>query len=123
MDSSPINTMPRRLQASKDNDSCLQLLGIGIPSNDYLRQDFHHQHDVPPSLIPLSDSDSDSSFDSNLTTLFAALFLYIFGSGPIKGFAVTLAIGIVTSLFTAVMVTRLLIILWVERKRPSKIIL
>ena len=61
--------------------------------------------------------------DSNLTTLLAALFLYIFGSGPIKGFAVTLAIGIVTSLFTAVMVTRLLIILWVERKRPSKIIL
>ena len=61
--------------------------------------------------------------DSNLTTLFAALFLYIFGSGPIKGFAVTLAIGIVTSLFTAVMVTRLLIILWAERKRPSKIIL
>ncbi len=61
--------------------------------------------------------------DSNLTTLFAALFLYIFGSGPIKGFAVTLAIGIVTSLFTAVMVTRLLIILWVERNRPSKIIL
>jgi preprotein translocase subunit SecD len=61
--------------------------------------------------------------DSNLTTLFAALFLYIFGSGPIKGFAVTLAIGILTSLFTAVMVTRLLVILWVERKRPSKIIL
>ena len=61
--------------------------------------------------------------DSNLTTLFAALLLYIFGSGPIKGFAVTLAVGIVTSLFTAVMVTRLLIILWVEHKRPSKIIL
>ena len=61
--------------------------------------------------------------DSNLTTLFAALFLYIFGSGPIKGFAVTLAIGIATSLFTAVMITRLLIILWIERKRPSNIIL
>ena len=56
--------------------------------------------------------------DSNLTTLFAALFLYLFGSGPIKGFAVTLAIGILTSLFTAVMVTRLLIIIWLERKRP-----
>ena len=56
--------------------------------------------------------------DSNLTTLFAALFLYLFGSGPIKGFAVTLAIGILTSLFTAVMVTRLLIIMWLERKRP-----
>jgi len=61
--------------------------------------------------------------DSNLTTLFAALFLYVFGSGPIKGFAVTLAIGIITSMFTAVMVTRLFIVLWVERKRPSTITL
>ena len=61
--------------------------------------------------------------DSNLTTLFAALFLYIFGSGPIKGFAVTLGIGIVTSMFTAVMVTRLFIVIWVERKRPNKFIL
>ncbi|MBL6596325.1 MAG: protein translocase subunit SecD [Candidatus Puniceispirillum sp.] len=61
--------------------------------------------------------------DSNLTTLFAALFLYIFGSGPIKGFAVTLGIGIATSMFTAVMVTRLFIVLWVERKRPSKFVL
>ncbi|MDB3891765.1 protein translocase subunit SecD [Alphaproteobacteria bacterium] len=57
--------------------------------------------------------------DSNLTTLFAATFLYIFGSGPIKGFAVTLAIGIITSLFTAVMVTRMLVIIWLERKRPT----
>ena len=56
--------------------------------------------------------------DSSLTTLFAALFLYLFGSGPSKGFAVTLAIGILTSLFTAVMVTRLLIVIWLERKRP-----
>ena len=61
--------------------------------------------------------------DSNLTTLFAALFLYIFGSGPIKGFAVTLSIGIATSLFTAVMVTRLLIIIWLERKRPRQLVL
>ena len=61
--------------------------------------------------------------DSNLTTLFAALFLYIFGSGPIKGFAVTLGIGIITSMFTAVMVTRLLIVFWVERKRPTKFVL
>ena len=61
--------------------------------------------------------------DSNLTTLFAALFLYIFGSGPIKGFAVTLSIGIATSLFTAVMVTRMLIIIWLERKRPRELVL
>ena len=61
--------------------------------------------------------------DSNLTTLFAALFLYVFGSGPIKGFAVTLSIGIATSLFTAVMVTRMLIIIWLERKRPRELVL
>ena len=61
--------------------------------------------------------------DANLTTLFAALFLYIFGSGPIKGFAVTLAIGIATSLFTAVMVTRMLIVIWLERKRPRQLVL
>ncbi|MEC7191073.1 MAG: protein translocase subunit SecD, partial [Pseudomonadota bacterium] len=42
--------------------------------------------------------------DSNLTTLFAALFLFIFGTGPIKGFAVTLSLGILTSMFTAIMV-------------------
>ena len=61
--------------------------------------------------------------DSNLTTLFAALFLYVFGSGPIKGFAVTLSIGIATSLFTAVMVTRMLIIIWLERRRPRQLVL
>ena len=61
--------------------------------------------------------------DSNLTTLFAALFLYIFGSGPIKGFSVTLAIGILTSMFTAIMVTRLIIILWLGRSRTKTIAL
>lgn len=61
--------------------------------------------------------------DSNLTTLFGALFLYIFGSGPIKGFAVTLSLGIVTSMFTAIMLTRLLIVLWVDRKRPTSLVL
>lgn len=59
--------------------------------------------------------------DSNLTTLFAAMFLFSFGSGPIKGFAVTLAIGIVTSMFTAIMVTRLLVVLWLRRRRPNEV--
>ena len=48
--------------------------------------------------------------DSNLTTLIAALMLYAFGSGPVRGFGVTLAIGILCSMFTAVTVTRLLIV-------------
>ena len=57
--------------------------------------------------------------DSNLTTLIAAILLFIFGSGPIKGFAVTLSIGIVTSMFTAMMVTRLMIVTWLRQRRPQ----
>jgi preprotein translocase subunit SecD len=48
-------------------------------------------------------------FDSNLTTLFATFALLAFGTGPIKGFAVTLSIGIATSMFTAITVTRALV--------------
>ena len=47
--------------------------------------------------------------DANLTTFFVAIILLSIGSGPVKGFAVTLAVGIVTSMFTAVMGTRTLI--------------
>jgi len=47
--------------------------------------------------------------DANITTLIVALILYAIGTGPIKGFAVTLSIGIVTSIFTAILVTRSLV--------------
>ena len=47
--------------------------------------------------------------DANITTLLVALILYAIGTGPIKGFAVTLSIGIVTSIFTAILVTRSLV--------------
>ncbi|WP_299393661.1 protein translocase subunit SecD [Pelagibius sp.] len=57
--------------------------------------------------------------DSNVTTLIAALLLFNFGSGPIKGFAVTLAIGLLTSMFSAIMLTRSLVILWLRRRRPQ----
>ena len=48
-------------------------------------------------------------FDANITTLIAALILYAIGTGPIKGFAVTLSIGIITSMFTAIMGTRAIV--------------
>ena len=48
-------------------------------------------------------------FDANVTTLIAALILYAIGTGPIKGFAVTLSIGILTSMFTAIMGTRAIV--------------
>lgn len=57
--------------------------------------------------------------DANLTTLIAAVLLYIFGSGPVRGFAVTLAIGLVTSMFTAIWVTRLIMVWWLRRRRPQ----
>ena len=57
--------------------------------------------------------------DANVTTLIAAILLYAFGTGPIKGFAVTLSIGLITSMFTAIMVTRLLIVVWLRRTRPQ----
>ncbi|MSP68454.1 MAG: protein translocase subunit SecD [Alphaproteobacteria bacterium] len=57
--------------------------------------------------------------DSNLTTLFAGIFLFQFGSGPVRGFAVTLSLGIVTSMFTAIMISRILIVWWLRRYRPQ----
>jgi preprotein translocase subunit SecD len=57
--------------------------------------------------------------DSNLTTILAAGLLFGLGSGPVRGFGVTLAIGIITSMFTAIMVTRLQAVLWLRRKRPQ----
>ena len=59
--------------------------------------------------------------DANITTLIAALTLYFVGSGPIRGFAVTLSIGIVMSVFTAVVVARLMTSIWLRRARPKKL--
>ena len=57
--------------------------------------------------------------DANLTTLFAALALFSFGSGPIKGFSVTLMIGIITSMFTAIVITKYLVLAY-SKKRDIK---
>jgi preprotein translocase subunit SecD len=59
--------------------------------------------------------------DANITTFIAAVILFVMGSGPVRGFAVTLGLGILTSVFTAYFVTRLMIVTWFERKRPKTI--
>ena len=59
--------------------------------------------------------------DANITTLLAAIVLYVLGSGPVKGFAVTLAIGIFTSVFTAFVVTRWFTVTWLKTFRPKKL--
>ena len=59
--------------------------------------------------------------DANITTFITAVILFAMGSGPVRGFAVTLGLGIITSVFTAIFVTRLLIVVWFERSRPKEI--
>lgn len=59
--------------------------------------------------------------DSNLTTLFGAAVLFEFGTGPIRGFAVTLALGILISLFTALSLTRLIIVSWLRRRKVTEL--
>ena len=59
--------------------------------------------------------------DSNLTTLVAGFVLFWFGTGPVCGFAVTLTIGIITSMFTSVTVSRLIIAYWISRYKPTRL--
>ena len=57
--------------------------------------------------------------DSNLTTLIGGALLFMFGSGPVKGFAVTLSMGILISMFTAITLTRLIVVYWFKWKKPK----
>jgi len=59
--------------------------------------------------------------DANITTFITAVILFAVGSGPVRGFAITLGLGIMTSVFTAIFVTRLIIVMWFERRRPKTI--
>ena len=59
--------------------------------------------------------------DANITTFITAVILFAMGSGPVRGFAITLGLGILTSVFTAIFVTRLMIVVWFENRRPKTI--
>jgi preprotein translocase subunit SecD len=59
--------------------------------------------------------------DANVTTIIAAIILYQFGTGPIRGFAVTLSLGILASMFTAIFVSRIMLDIWVSRKKAAKL--
>ena len=82
-----------------------------------------------PSLALLARRLHDAGFsralatimDSNITTFIAAAVLFYIGTGPVRGFAVTLGIGIVTTVFTAFTVTRLIVAWWVRWKRPHAV--
>jgi preprotein translocase subunit SecD len=63
-----------------------------------------------------------SIMDSNVTAIITAIIMFWIGSGPVRGFAISLGIGIFTSMFTAVYVTRLIITIWLNARRPARII-
>ena len=64
---------------------------------------------------------SRAIFDANITNVIAALLMFFFGSGPVKGFAVVLVIGVATSVFTAVVMTRMWVAGWLRRARPTEL--
>lgn len=65
------------------------------------------------------DGSKSAIFDANITQLLACVILFQFGAGPVRGFAVTLGIGIAVSMFTAVLLTRIMIISWYRWRRPK----
>ena len=74
----------------------------------------------PARAIELGyDKAFSAIMDANVTTLMIAIILFFVGAGPVRGFAVTLALGLVTSMFTAVSVTRLIFMIWYDWRRPK----
>lgn len=66
---------------------------------------------------------SRAIYDANITNVIAAVLLFAFGSGPVRGFAIVLMIGIVTSVFTAVVITRMWVTGWIKRNRPQELVI
>jgi preprotein translocase subunit SecD len=91
--------------------------------NERIREELHRGRKVVTAIELGYQEASRAIFDANITNVIAAALMFVFGTGPIKGFAVVLTIGIVTSVFTAVTVTRMMVALWVRRARPTSLML
>jgi len=89
--------------------------------NERIREEQRRGRKLHDSLESGYREASTAIFDANITNVIAAVLMFYFGSGPIRGFAVVLMIGIITSVFTAVNVTRMLVALWVRRARPKEL--
>ena len=98
-------------------------IGMAVDANVLVFERIREEVRIGRTPISAVDTGYSRAFttivDANLTTLIAAVLLYVFGSGPVRGFAVTLSIGIVTSMFTAIMLTRLLVVTWLRRTKPE----
>ena len=89
--------------------------------NERIREELRRGRRVLDALEAGYREASTAIFDANITNVIAAALMYFFGSGPIRGFAVVLGIGIITSVFTAVNVTRMLVALWARKARPREL--
>jgi SecD/SecF fusion protein len=98
-------------------------MGMAVDSNVIIFERVREESRQGRSIVQSMDSGFKQALstvvDANVTTLIAAIILFFLGSGPIKGFAVTLAIGIVTTVFTAFTLTRWLVAFWLRRQRPK----
>ncbi|HEU0310244.1 MAG TPA: protein translocase subunit SecD [Sphingomicrobium sp.] len=89
--------------------------------NERIREELRRGRKMLDALETGYKEASTAIFDANITNTIAAALMMYFGSGPIRGFAVVLLIGIITSVFTAVNFTRMLVSLWIKSKRPRAI--
>ena len=100
-------------------------IGMAVDANVLIFERI--KEEIKHNLSPIATIDTGykeafkTIVDANITTLIAAIMLFGLGSGPVKGFAVTLSIGILTSMFTAIMFTRILILIWLRTKSPERI--
>jgi SecD/SecF fusion protein len=100
-------------------------IGMSVDANvlifERIREELRAKKSVRQAVILGYDRAFRTIMDSNLTTLICALFLFQFGTGPIKGFAVTLTIGLIANLFTAVLVTRMIYDYWLSRSDAQRL--
>ncbi len=100
-------------------------MGMAVDANvliyERIREEQRNGRSVMSSIDAGYERAMTTIIDSNLTTLLAGLILLVMGTGPVKGFAVALSLGIVTSVFTATYVTRLLVIWWLKGQRRTEI--
>jgi preprotein translocase subunit SecD len=100
-------------------------VGIAVDSNvliyERIREEVRHGR-TPINAIDAGFSRALATIlDSNITTFIAAAVLFYIGTGPVRGFAVTLGIGIITTVFTAFTLTRLIVATWVRWRRPQTV--
>jgi preprotein translocase subunit SecD len=101
-------------------------VGMAVDANvlifERIREELRNNNTPQASIRAGYEKAFSTIADANITTLIAAFVLFLFGSGPVKGFAVTLSLGILTSMFTAIMGTRAVVnLIYGGRKRIAKL--